>query len=269
MPKKHTLEKRLAVVLAGLRAEDHIREICKEHGVEVKSYYRWKNAFLEGGKQALGDEGGEPDGRARELETEIKRLKELAADLSIENHLLKKASDRWILHPRGLHQGTPEAKLDILRFVQACPWPVKRALEVLGLARSTFYDWHGRFQRDGFRGLVGLPRSPIIPENKLLDSERAQIIATAKSLPLEGYRKVASYVERDGVYVSATTVYRVLSKAGGCWQAGRPGAGLPAKSMSRSRLARMNSGQPTFTTSSWTALVSSTCSASWMHSHGT
>ncbi len=45
MPKKHTLEKRLAVVLAGLRAEDNIREICKEHGVEVKSYYRWTQPF--------------------------------------------------------------------------------------------------------------------------------------------------------------------------------------------------------------------------------
>jgi len=91
LPKKHSQEKRIAVVLAGLRAEDNIREICKEHGVEVKSYYRWKNAFLEGGKLALGDEAGEPDARSRELETEVRRLKELVADLSIENHLLKKS----------------------------------------------------------------------------------------------------------------------------------------------------------------------------------
>jgi transposase InsO family protein len=87
-------------------------------------------------------------------------------------------------------------------------------LEALDLSRSTYYDWLGRYRRDGFRGLVGLPRPPIIPENKLLDAERAQIIATAKSLPLEGYRKIASYVEREGVFVSPTTVYRILSKAG-------------------------------------------------------
>jgi transposase len=85
------MEKRLAVVLAGLQAEDNIREICKEHGVEVKSYYRWKNAFLEGGKQGLGDDGGEPDTHVRDLQMENKRLKELVADLSIENHLLKKS----------------------------------------------------------------------------------------------------------------------------------------------------------------------------------
>lgn len=91
MPKKHTQEKRLAVVLAALRAEDNIREICKEHGVEVKSYYRWKNLFLEGGRQALAEQAGEPDARARELEDENKRLKGLIADLSIENHLLKKS----------------------------------------------------------------------------------------------------------------------------------------------------------------------------------
>jgi putative transposase len=108
----------------------------------------------------------------------------------------------------------PEDKLDILQFIQAAPWPVKRALEVLGLARSTFYDWRDRYRRDGFRGLVGLPRSPIIPENRLLESERAQIIATAKSLPLEGYRKIAYYAERDGIYVSQSTVYRILTKEG-------------------------------------------------------
>lgn len=61
---------------------------------------------------------------------------------------------------------------------------------------------------------MGLPRPLIVPENRLLESERAQIIATAKALPLVGYRKVASHVERDGVHVSKTTVYRVLSQAG-------------------------------------------------------
>lgn len=85
------MDKRLAVVLAGLRSEDSIREICKEHGVEVKSYYRWKDKFMEGGKAALGGENGEPDERVREMEAEVKRLKELVADLSIENHLLKKS----------------------------------------------------------------------------------------------------------------------------------------------------------------------------------
>jgi putative transposase len=91
---------------------------------------------------------------------------------------------------------------------------VKRSLEALDLSRSTYCDWLGRYRRDGFRGLVDLPRPPIIPENKLLDVERAQIIATAKSLPLEGYRKIACCVEREGVFVSPTTVYRILSKAG-------------------------------------------------------
>ena len=83
---------KLEVVLAGLRSEDSIREICKQHGIETKTYYKWKNAFLEGGKLGLSGEGGEAgDSRARELEAENKRLKELVADLSIENHLLKKS----------------------------------------------------------------------------------------------------------------------------------------------------------------------------------
>lgn len=92
MPKRYPLEKRLEVVLAGLRSEDSIRELCRQHGIETKTYYKWKNAFLEGGKAALnGDETETRDTRAQELQTEVKRLKELVADLSIENHLLKKS----------------------------------------------------------------------------------------------------------------------------------------------------------------------------------
>jgi transposase len=92
LPKRYPLEKRLEVVLAGLRSEDSIREVCRQHGIETKTYYKWKNAFVAGGKAALnGDETEAVDTRARELEGEIKRLKELVADLSIENHLLKKS----------------------------------------------------------------------------------------------------------------------------------------------------------------------------------
>lgn len=92
MPKKYPIEKRLEVVLAGLRSEDSIREICRQHGIETKTYYKWKHAFMEGGKLGLsGDDADPADGRAKELETEVKRLKELVADLSIENHLLKKS----------------------------------------------------------------------------------------------------------------------------------------------------------------------------------
>ncbi len=97
------------MVLAGLRSEDSIREICRQHGIETKTYYKWKHAFLEGGRQGLSGEDAEPvDNRAKELETEVKRLKELVADLSIENHLLKKATDRWILHPK---ETTPRFRL--------------------------------------------------------------------------------------------------------------------------------------------------------------
>jgi transposase len=90
LPRKYSIEKRLEVVMAGLKSEDSIREICKAHGIETKTYYRWKNLFLEGGKQGLAEEG-QSDEHQQELKGEIKRLKELVADLSIENHLLKKS----------------------------------------------------------------------------------------------------------------------------------------------------------------------------------
>jgi putative transposase len=60
---------------------------------------------------------------------------------------------------------------------------------------------------------VGLPYPAIVPVNKLLQEERDLIVATAKALPLEGHRKVAAYVVREGVYISPSTAYRVMKAA--------------------------------------------------------
>jgi transposase len=41
------------MVLAGLRNETSVAELCRQYGVSDVMYYKWKKAFLEGGLNGL------------------------------------------------------------------------------------------------------------------------------------------------------------------------------------------------------------------------
>jgi len=55
--------------------------LCREAGISEQTFYRWKSKF--GGVEVSEIE------RMRELEAENHKLKELVADLSLENMILK------------------------------------------------------------------------------------------------------------------------------------------------------------------------------------
>jgi transposase-like protein len=52
--KRHSAEEKIAIVLAGLRGEDSIAELCRREGIAQSLYYSWSKEFLEAGKKRLG-----------------------------------------------------------------------------------------------------------------------------------------------------------------------------------------------------------------------
>jgi len=40
-------------VIAGLRGEDSVAELCRKEGINQNLYYRWSKDFLEAGKKRL------------------------------------------------------------------------------------------------------------------------------------------------------------------------------------------------------------------------
>src|SRR4051794_27656088 len=48
-----TAEQKLAIVLAGLRGERSVKEVCREHQISETLYYDWREKLLEGGRVAL------------------------------------------------------------------------------------------------------------------------------------------------------------------------------------------------------------------------
>jgi transposase len=77
----------------GLRGEDSIAELCRREGINQNLYYRWSKEFLEAGKKRLaGDTAREATSdEVKGLRRETVELKEVVAELTLENRLLKKS----------------------------------------------------------------------------------------------------------------------------------------------------------------------------------
>jgi transposase len=90
--KHYSAEEKIRIVLAGLRGEVSISALCRREGIAESLYYSWSKEFLEAGKQRLaGDTSRQATApEVKELRAEAAALKEVVADLTLENRLLKK-----------------------------------------------------------------------------------------------------------------------------------------------------------------------------------
>jgi len=90
---KYSTEEKIRIVLSGLRGEYSVAELCRREGIAESLYYSWSKEFLEAGKRRLaGDTARQASsGEAKDLRREAADLKELVAELTLENRLLKKS----------------------------------------------------------------------------------------------------------------------------------------------------------------------------------
>ena len=90
---KYSSEEKIRIVLDGLRGESSIAELCRREGISPNLYYNWSKDFLEAGKRRLlGDTQRQASSsEVSILKRENSQLKELVADLSLNNVILKKS----------------------------------------------------------------------------------------------------------------------------------------------------------------------------------
>jgi transposase len=91
--RHYSSEEKIRIVLEGLRGEESIAALCRREGISDGLYYSWSKEFLEAGKKRLaGDtERQATSNEVKDLRREAQSLKELVAELSLENRLLKKS----------------------------------------------------------------------------------------------------------------------------------------------------------------------------------
>jgi transposase len=109
-------EEKIRVVLEGLRGEESIAELCRREGIASSMYYGWSKEFLEAGKRRLAGDTARAatSDEVKDLRREAQALKEVVADLTLENGLLKKnpmSSPSMADHMRRAPQATTQTSL--------------------------------------------------------------------------------------------------------------------------------------------------------------
>lgn len=81
MGKSRFTETQIITFLKEVEKGRTVKNVCREYSVSDATYYQWKSRY--GGMQASDIR------KLRELEDENRRLKQMYADLSLENRALK------------------------------------------------------------------------------------------------------------------------------------------------------------------------------------
>lgn len=91
--RKFSSEEKIRIVVEGLRGETSIAELCRKEGIAQNLYYRWSKDFMESGRKRLdGDTTREANTtEVQSLRKENAQLKEVVAELLLNNRMLKKS----------------------------------------------------------------------------------------------------------------------------------------------------------------------------------
>ncbi len=79
--KKRFSEEQIIRILKEHEAGKKAADLVREHNISEQTFYRWKSKY--GGMDVSEAK------RLKQLEDENRRLKELVADLTLDNHILK------------------------------------------------------------------------------------------------------------------------------------------------------------------------------------
>ena len=208
--KQYAAEEKIRIVVAGLRGEDSIAELCRREGIAESLYYSWSKEFLEAGKKRLaGDTARQASsGEVKDLRRAMRDLKEALAEQMLENRLLKKSmtgdGETAMRYPAS-------EKLEIIHLVERSHLPVRRTLDKLGIPATTFYRWYDRYRAVGQAGLEDRISGPGRVWNRIPDDVRHQIVDLALDEPELSPRELAvTFTDTKGYFVSEASVYRLL-----------------------------------------------------------
>ncbi len=81
------------IVLAGLRGDRSVRDVCREYEIAETLYCQWRDRLLEGGKAALATPRDKPSAQAHELAELKKKVGQLERALGRKTYELEIAGE--------------------------------------------------------------------------------------------------------------------------------------------------------------------------------
>jgi transposase InsO family protein len=105
--------------------------------------------------------------------------------------------------------------MEIIQIVQDSELGVNRTLKEFGIHKSTFYQWYGKYQNEGYDGLAPKRRAINSQWNKIPDSHRQKVVEVALEIPELSPRELACHItDNRGFFISESSVYRILKQRG-------------------------------------------------------
>ncbi|MBU1249255.1 MAG: IS3 family transposase [Proteobacteria bacterium] len=123
MRKSKFSEYQIVKILKAVEGGRTVVDVCREHGVSSATYYKWKSKY--GGMEASDVQ------RMKDLEAENRKLKQMFADLSLENIMLKDVIEKKPLRP-------VQKKELVTHAVVVHAMSVRKACMALRVSRSYF-----------------------------------------------------------------------------------------------------------------------------------
>jgi transposase len=91
--RSFTAQQKLEIVLAGLRGDVAVKELCRQHEIAETLYYSWREKLLAGGREALSGKT-ERQGE-RELRKRIGQLERALGRKTYELEIAGEALRGW------------------------------------------------------------------------------------------------------------------------------------------------------------------------------
>ena len=88
-----TAQKKLEIVLAGLRGDRSVREVCREHAISETLFYGWRDQLLEAGRERFA--GKEERQGEKELRRKVRELERALGRKTYELEITGKALRGW------------------------------------------------------------------------------------------------------------------------------------------------------------------------------
>ena len=88
-----TAQQKIEIVLAGLRGDRSVKEVCRDHEIAETLYYTWREKLLECGREALA--GKEERSGEKELRRKIRELERALGRKTYELEVAGEALRGW------------------------------------------------------------------------------------------------------------------------------------------------------------------------------
>lgn len=91
--RKWTPKQKLQIVLESLQSDEKLAEICRREGVSPSMLYKWREKLMGAADRVFADQRGQRQGEDRRitrLAADNQRMKDVIAEITLENLVLKK-----------------------------------------------------------------------------------------------------------------------------------------------------------------------------------